>query len=236
MLYNVGIKPYLPIVNWNNPITKKMIVDLSLSEGGGKVLHNLANPSTNFTLQGTANWQKSQFGYANVFAGGGDFGKIVTPVSNVTTNFTLQAIVAQNSTTGEQELFGSGSTFDGYYMNINGGTFSVLYPGVANISSVMTVTLGSIAHLVVTRDGGTTRFYLNGVLGTATATNTPNAPTGQSSIGARGDNVNPFKGTIFNARLWTRCLSKYEVYQLYETPWGLYNNRRFIQNRYIEAF
>ena len=222
MLYNVGIQPYLPRVNFQNPLANKLVVDLSLSEGAGTVLHNSISNFNNFNLQGAKHWVKGNYGNSFAFAGGGDFAKTPAVVSTVVANFTLQAIVAQNSTTGEQEIFGNGNTFDGYYINLNGGTFSVLYPGVANISSVMSVTVGTIANLIVTRDATTTRFYLNGALGTATATNTPVTPTLQAAVGARGDNANAFKGTVFNSRMWTRCLSRQEIATLVENPWGLY--------------
>lgn len=99
----------------------------------------------------------------------------------------------------------------------------------ASVSSVTTITLGAVYHVVATYDQQNLRIYINGIQENSSAqTLAVGAAATFTYIGAFNNQTvfttNFWKGNIGDVRIYNRALSAAEVYQLYapQTRWALY--------------
>lgn len=150
--------------------------------------------------------------------GGIVLGSISTNVNITPNNSTMAVWFKWNGTNQTSAILYLGNTgATGLGLTINNGSggsgniVTILYGGITwNPAGLSTATLtsGVYTHLVVTRDGTTTRFYQNGAsLGSSTVT--PNSSTTPLNLaGAPG-------GTISNLQIYNRALTAAEVYQNY---------------------
>jgi len=123
-----------------------------------------------------------------------------------------------NGTLGDNYLFQNGvGGSDGYGWWIsNGGCGSgnkvtLILGGVScdALSSSYVMPTNQWTHLVLLRDAGTWKLYVNGALTVTGGTSDPATPTSSTSIG------NNFNGSLDEVRFYTRVLSAAEVAQLY---------------------
>lgn len=91
---------------------------------------------------------------------------------------------------------------------------------VSHIYDQSTAVLNNWYHIVVTREEGWTKLYVNGVLKSSTDAGTGNFPyyatnNPKARIGARFDSSLPFDGSIDDVRIYNRALTPEEVTSLY---------------------
>jgi hypothetical protein len=124
--------------------------------------------------------------------GGSNFQRAV--LTAVQDNWALECWFCQIAEGGDDTILLNGTRASvGYGIDLATGTtkFRCLMGSVAFLTS-STGSYGvfpplAYKHIVVTRESGTTKYYLNGVSDTANAgTNTPNAPATKSQIGSDG--------------------------------------------------
>ena len=117
---------------------------------------------------------------------------------------------SDNGIAGNGYAFGIGNGSDG-----TGSKLTALFGGVAFIDSGYTFPAANAwYHVVMTRVGGTTRFYVNGVQTPNTSSATPATPATHFRIGAQ-DGVRYFSGSIDDVRVYDKALSLAEVTDLY---------------------
>ncbi len=159
------------------------------------------NPNQAYSFNGT----NSYIGFSNA------------PMSQID-NWSLVAWV--NPTTFSQTGiamslgYDNGVYGDGFALGINGSQLLAMFGGLGYINNGFTLpATNQWYQIVMLRDAGVTRLYVNGVFaggGDTTAPQTPTAFRIGSNIGVRF-----FNGAIDDVRLYNRALSSNEVAQLY---------------------
>jgi hypothetical protein len=120
---------------------------------------------------------------------------------------------------------GSGRIVDNgrFYVALRGSAGNIQAKNTGNIlstSAANSVSLNTKQFVVVTRDGTTINFYINGAQsGTANQTNDPAAAgTTNMYIGNRRTSDTGFDGTIEDLRIYNRILTSSEIATLYGGP------------------
>lgn len=136
------------------------------------------------------------------FAGGSDryTGAIVTAAAD---NFGIEAWVKSNGSTAlNAALAYNGNTGNsGWGLFRAGAQYGFLYGGVALVP-VAPISIDWM-HLALVRDGGTTRFFVNG-LQVHSSTSVPRVPAGGFMIGGNPNVANEgFDGLIDEVRVFT---------------------------------
>jgi hypothetical protein len=114
------------------------------------------------------------------------------------------------------------SPYNGYWLMISGGGSEVPgthpsagYPTVGMVDSAYSLpTNGVWYHVVMLRESGVTKFYVNGSQTPGTGAIAPIAPTGLTIGSMTGANF--FNGALDDVRIYNRALSSNEVSQLYQ--------------------
>lgn len=160
---------------------------------------------------------------AYTFDGDGDFIDFASPAITQTDNFTMTAWV--NPTVLNQNAMAVMNGFDdctsgnGYSMGMgvpmgSGNEFLGIKNGVIFNQSGTSFNSDNIWYQVVMiRDNGVTKFYLNGVQTPNTFTDTPLTPTGFRIGGQNGCRY--WNGKIDDVRIYSKALSSSEISDLF---------------------
>lgn len=184
------VNPYVAAVLASNPVGF-----WKMDEASGMPQDSSGNGNHMTALSaGTPDYQQAgpfSGAYGIRLQGGENFRRLA-PVSTVTNNFSLEMFYLWEAAGGNDRLFYNGD-FDsdpgwGIDYQSGGSKIRALYGGVAwEAESTFTVDNGPPVwhHIIIVRDAGTTKYYVNGALDTANAgTNTPNTPTTATFIGS----------------------------------------------------
>jgi len=223
-VYNRALSP-LEVFNNYNVVKSRFGYNQIVSSGSVLFLdasNTLSYPGTGNTWSSlsvtTNSGSLSSTTFEGSSGGGIVFGSMSTNVNITPNNSTMAVWFKWNGTNQTSAILYLGNTgATGLGLTINNGSggsgniVTILYGGITwNPAGLSTATLtpGVYTHLVVTRDGTTTRFYQNGAsLGSSTVT--PNSSTTPLNLaGAPG-------GTISNLQIYDRALTATEVYQNY---------------------
>ncbi len=237
------LKPRVPVINWNHPISKGLVFDEAFFEGGGVIPKDIVGKINGSFSGGGQAWGKEIFGNGMRF--NNDPTSLITHLLNpsqkgltqVSFNFLLYrasgggigyGMVFRNEGSGGAKFLVNNDNGDGGLglafqakFSTTSGFWTVPYP-TNNIWNMYTITY----------DGSSTSnnpiIYKNGV-SIAVSTNT--APVGtlvtvntDTNMYSGGDptNVAGWDGRIGNLRMWNRILSLQEAKQLYQNPWQIY--------------
>src|SRR3989344_2834960 len=191
-----------------------LLVGGSWMKGRGLPAGDSSGQGNTGTLDGPTWTTSSKIGpYA--ITGGYVYRSLVTTATN---NITMSVWAYWNGTLGDNYLFQNGvGGSDGYGWWIsNGGCGSgnkvtLILGGVScdALSSSYVMPTNQWTHLVLLRDAGTWKLYVNGALTVTGGTSDPATPTSSTSIG------NNFNGSLDEVRFYTRVLSAAEAAQLY---------------------
>lgn len=231
------IKPRIPQIDWRNPITQELVLDMPFFEGGGSAPFNIVNHLPG-TLTG-ALWKNDIFGKMLSFAGGaatdnvrsGNFSVPNAQIS-VETYFYLNAIdtTARRmhdpsvGNPGGLVLISSTQNLD-FQQNFSttNGEWNVPQPSTAKWH-----------HLLISFDGSNVankpNFYLDGIPQTVTTVTAPvgSMVTGTVNlyIGNRSDLLRAFNGYLLYYRIFNRIVSQIEAIKLYENPFRIYKQSK----------
>lgn len=143
-------------------------------------------------------------------------------VTSATDNFSLEAWVKLPNLTAQQtDIASNGSSTgpsNGWGIGISNGAetgtglvLTGLQPGVGNINSGYTFADTNWHHIVMVRESGTTKFYVDGVLQSGTSVAAPLTPTTRFSLATRQFSSTFFNGTIDEVAVYTTALSSTRV-------------------------
>jgi hypothetical protein len=110
----------------------------------------------------------------------------------------------------------------------NNGPIFFVFNGTTYVSASYGTSLvaGTVYHLCGTYDGANVRLYVNGILRGGPTAQTGTTPSyGTNYFGVHQNTTsNPFVGTLYELRWYSRALSASEVWALYDplTRWELY--------------
>ncbi len=155
----------------------------------------------------------------------GSTSEIVTPLlTSARDNVTLSCWVKLNSLSQNSIIFGNGNPgSNGFFLSISNGSGSTgsnlvgFCGGIAFLNTGYSFpSTGVWYHIMMIRDSGTWRIYLNNSQKGSTWSTTPNIPSGNGMIGDSG-----FNGSIDEVGIWNRALTSDEITQLYNNGNGL---------------
>ncbi len=165
-------------------------------------------------------------GQAFQFDGASNYILSTTPVTAVA-NWTLSAWIKPATLPQLSNAVYNGNDSGGFGFGVGNGAgvsgskLQLLFGSVNWLDTGYTLTNNKWYHVVVARDSGTTRVYVNGVVLATTFADTPLAVVNKFTIGDQLDAANSpyrfFNGTVDDVRIYNRTLSATEVNQLYSS-------------------
>jgi hypothetical protein len=141
------------------------------------------------------------------FDGNGDY--LTIPSSSDfafgTGDFTVEAWVYPTGTTGYKAIFSTRSavitTPSSFIVGLNtGNTSAFWYANGFLLVNARNISLGTWAHVAVSRQGTTLRLFIDGVL-VSSAFNNDNLTSTLGTVGANADGSEPFIGNIDNLKI-----------------------------------
>lgn len=238
------IRPRIPVINPNNPLTKGLIFDAPFFERGGTTAQDLALKVPGTLTSGPV-WGLGLYGNEITFDGSNDLIAYTNnPAQQGLNQITIEALVNK---TGD-----SSTAIDGRILDKRGASFRFAL-GVLDSTDQLefqsgwtsngdwtagTISNGVYTHVMATYDFSSTAnvpiFYINGSPSAITSTTSPTGSAltdGTSiSIGNRSAADRQWNGKIVYVRYWNRILNQQEVKQLYENPWRIYKPQGFYQS------
>lgn len=218
------------MINWNHPITKRLSLDIPLIEGGGTLVNDGANKNFG-TLVNTPQWNKDSYGKNVIFtAASSQYISFPDTQNYHFSKISCEIIQELQSTAANQNIFSQLNTLDNH-LNLRIDNFFPAGQIDITVNDVdmalnYTAIVGIKYHWIITYEGTTAKFYLNGVfIGSISSANS--FYTANFGVLRVGDQ-NSFYGNSYSntkvslLRLWNRILSPAEVKQLHSNPWQIY--------------
>ena len=150
--------------------------------------------------------------------------------TTVIDNFALECWVKLPSLTVQFAQFVyNGGTNDGWGVGIGdggGGTGLLLmgtFGGVSFFSSGYTFADTNWHHVVMTRESGTTKFYVDGVQTGSTSAAVPTAPAGAIAQIASQNSIRPFNGSLDEVAVYNTALTSTKVSTHYNAGLGSFS-------------
>lgn len=241
----ISVKPSRPVINWSNPITKGLVFDAPMTEGGGGA-QDIVSKSV-LTVGGAPTWAMEKGGRGVRFTGSDDdrYTYVTPSQMNSQSLISVETLSIMDASPGNGvRLFHKGVTgvhanryyqhgeHDGGHMYFAGDWSSA--QGAWRISAGVPAA-GVVQHIVSTYDGRLTTndpvVYQNGINMPLTEVVTPSGTRGSDTavlyIGNANSGNSSWKGVIFYTRMWNRILTHNEVRQLYRDPWQIYIQPKF---------
>ena len=188
------------------------------NEGAGAVVNDTSGQGNGGTITGATWTTAGRYGAGLSFNGTNSWVTVPSKASlNLTNGMTLMAWVNPSTATGVQDVLikeGTGADlYNLYARNWRGRPESnVLVGGTNRAAEGSSLPTNTWSHLAGTYDGGTLRFFLNGVQVASTGVAGPIATsTGVVRIGGNSLWGEYFRGTIDEVRVYNRALSGSEI-------------------------
>lgn len=237
---SIAPKPLTPQINWNNPITKGMLLDASMHEKGGPFVLDIVNRNKGVIT--SAVWTSDLFGPCLAFSSATRLQMKSSAILSGRTNFTIAALMRPTSATqgtSAGKLYSERNAAAGndiISLDYSGTVFQdkmqFTYRDDANTlnqpQATTLIVTARWSYVVVTKQGTALTFYINGInAGIATLTTTDtltNSVVCQIGNDPRDGNSS-FFGKIASVRLWGRAISSKEVKQLYSNQFQIYQSQ-----------
>lgn len=231
------VKPTIPVINWNNPITRGLVFDAPLFERGGTVANDIAGKVKGSITASGATWEVSPFGAGLAFSAAASNVVFSVPANSKMesmTKFTYETLFDYTGLGGGSlgRLFVKGSTNTYFMVFGDSTTLLQITAGFATTSATWTIPAfeNDWLHMVISMDMGsasnTPTVYLDGAPVTVT-TVTPGLGSAVAddvsfNIGNRVDGLRNWTGKIAYTRAWNRILAPSEARQQAINPWSIY--------------
>lgn len=234
-------------LNKSHSLVNGLVCYWLLNEGGGKVIEDSYNnipiafmgstsPTLNIKQRGQtatfAGGSNSSINFPNTGNGNKFGGNLATDACTYSAWINPTSSTAVKVITG---VYGSSGLATATYMAYNATTRKLLgiWGTAVNTpitTSNTTFTAGAWYHVVMVRYGSTGAWtcdlYVNGILdATATTATNPSLSANPNGwIGAVGNNVFTFIGSIQDVGMWNRALTPNEIKGLYTDPYQMFIN------------
>jgi len=246
-LFNIALKPKIPILDTNNPITTGLVFDVSLFEKGGTVARDLALLRKG-TLSNSPSWKTGQFGANLLFTDSTNkLGFTSTPKQDSLTDLSIETLVFVKGTNAASDARiihkgnGDNKRWDLSIVASSKVEFVAVWNNGSDQEADWDTTSGLTTnrwyHIVVTYSFGSTAnvpiIYVNAVPAAfsnigASPAGSPVADGTDIIVGNRVTSLTKgFNGNISYVRYWNRILNKNEVKELYDNPWRIYKQLNF---------
>jgi hypothetical protein len=144
--------------------------------------------------------------------------------TTATDNIAMEGWFYATSVTGGNRILmyngSTGSSGYGLFLNTS-GEIRALLGGVAALTSGITMPANEWMHLVLTRESGIWKLYVDGELKTLSSNTTaPAAPSGSITIGANPAGSERFAGSADEVRFWTTARTQTQIRQSYASRVG----------------
>jgi hypothetical protein len=222
------IKPLVPVINWNNPITKGLIFDAPLFEGGKTNVLDIVT-KVNGVFGSAPTWIKDSMGMTLKFNGSSDFVEFPSRASLSTNVFTIVALVNTTTASTTQFILGSDVGNGIGFRITSAGVLDFIQTNIAVVGTSTGTIPANVFNLVaITYDAsGNFNFYNNGVnIGSGTNVKTWSASKIQLGV-ERVSTPNFFNGKMAFVKVWNCALSAQAIKKLYTDPWQLYQAPNF---------
>jgi hypothetical protein len=205
--------------------------------GSGTTWSSIIGSTNNLTLTGSPTFTSAGSSSYFTFNGSSQYARTATIPSSLTNNFSMCGwiypaninqigVAVQN---GRDD--GANPAYNGYGFGVGNGAGSAGAKlqaaawGVAWIDPGYTFpSANAWYYIVMLRDAGTFKFYVNGTQTASTSATVPNTPTENFSIGAGFGVVGAryFNGRISVVQFYSKVLSQSEITQNYNAQKGRY--------------
>ncbi len=233
------MKPPLgTLINWGHPLSRGLVAVFLMNEGSGNKITNLViNACDVTTWAGTPRWDAGSI----YFDGTNDWLLLSTALRAAPFTVVSRFNVRTLATTAAYQMpwsMGEEATasYDGWYFSIAKTTGDMGFNVAQNSTYGATPTQVIVVNrwyqaCGVEENSAKRHFYLDGTLvGTDT---TDKTPTGTFismfgkwlGTGATGFNIFPLNGVLGFTYLYNRALSPQEVWQLYQSPYAMFERR-----------
>ena len=236
------IKPTIPEINWRNPITKGLVFDAPLFEGGGLRTLDIAS-KVKGVISGAPAWVRGPWGWELKFTAASNHLVTFTtiPIQNDLPVISIEALVYLNGAgessngrffskgaTTRQSLFYQTAAFAQNNFLGAFSTFSVLAGSWGTPGE--TFTIPGYYHCIYTHAVATAaavpNFWLNGkkqiTSNNQSSVGTIQADTAALYLGSQATSARDWDGNIVYARMWNRLLNDQEAIKLHQNPWRFY--------------
>jgi len=214
----------VPFVRVHADISTNLITWYKFDEGSGSTALDSGSNGFNATEYGSPPYITGKIGpYALSLSTSTQYATGTIPTT-LTNNISVSAWVRWNGVSGNYTIWfnGNGGS-NGYGMTLgNGACGAGNYVNVvlgaiscdALSNTTYTLPANQWVQLVIVRDSGTWKLYVNGTLTVTGGTTGPGTPVGSFQVGSN-TNTYDFPGSIDDVRLYSRALSATDVTQLY---------------------
>lgn len=239
---SIPVKPPRPVIDWSNPITKKMVFAMEFWEKAGSSFDYVNKYNGQF--QNGAAWKNHIIGKCAEFDSNNAIVNVATTtkIDNLTGSVSAAVLVFPRSK-GESNNgrpFRKGTTSVGRFgIGIDNGQNTYAWETTwssgnmgwgapANLYASNTWTSIIVTHENYDVVNTKPTFYINGKKYTTYSfdvtptTGTLSADPGGISIGNLSTGIRAFDGYIAYVRFWNRVLSDGEAYKLCVNPWVIY--------------
>jgi len=202
-----------------------LVGHFKLDEGTGSRLVDVSGYGNDANLVGTAAWTPGVKKLALDLNGAG-YGVVTDQAQlNVTTGLTISAWIQPFALANQHIVSRSAPGVDGYVLGLAGstgtnpGTVFVQFNEATSLESFKLHSLSqyptggfSWMHVAATYDGAMMRLFINGVEeGSTSGPLAIGNAAADFGIGARGDGMFPFSGTLDDVKVYKRALSPSEI-------------------------
>ena len=231
------IKPRVPTVNREHPLSRGLVAAWPFQDGGGSILRDVSGKGLDGTLGGTPTWISSSSGGALDFDSGDHVDIGTRSDINVSGSMAVAAWIrpdAGSSSSGRYVVKSNpstGSPYIQYMLQLNAGTwyFTAAVGGSLKDLAGGTGTVGEWSHVVGVFDNGM-RLYVDGVHVAGPSwpgvgvDSRPTWPLSFCKTAYSSASWSTGSGDLQDVRIYSRALSATEVLTSYQDPWSLYRS------------
>jgi hypothetical protein len=254
MIYSQFQKPLLGTpLNLAHPLAKTAGWWL-MQEGSGDRLNDLSGNENKGTFVNHTSWKPGRAGWALNFDGTDDYVEVTdSPSLRIANNLTISAWVKLTASPGpvggaiiqkrSVTIYADSYNYALWLQSTSVIRFEFYDTSYRAFETTDTILVGGWYHIVAVNNeaNGTVNIYINGRLSKKAATTyvMPSAGTAPVQIGCYNyiglaPAKYPFPGIIDDVRIFPRALSAQEVWQLYDTPYAMFE-RTPSWMRYVAA-
>jgi hypothetical protein len=219
-------------INWSHPLSKGLVGCWLMNEGSGDRIYDVSGNNNDGVLVGTVKpvWVPGKSGSCLQFDGSRRTVTVLdSPSLNLPNAFTITAMVNQTGLVNWTRIVTKGDTNYMLLMWTSGRPYLAMKVGSVEYnthSATETVLPNGQWHLLIgTFDGTTMRYYYDGKREGLEKAIVGLADTNTSVVSFGSPGINYYYGCMSDIRIYNRALSAQEIWQLYQSPYAMFEGR-----------